>query len=175
MDCTHHRAKPGWLRLLWGQLVHAKATAVLLSLQYKMALRRKNKHFRSIRPTPTVRSKASMGLPLCCSSAHAAPPSPGHGRGGGLTAVTGGAELSAGCHSLWAEDLAPPVPWCGSAGKNHPELPPHVAGKVYPCLQMPQHLPRRPRDHPRHGCHQPTQYPRDLAQGGDGARGCRGC
>lgn len=64
-DCTHHWAKPGWLWLPWdasrhSQLVHARAATISLSLQYKMALRRRNKHFRSIRPTPTVRSKVTV-------------------------------------------------------------------------------------------------------------------
>nr|XP_021157063.1 capping protein, Arp2/3 and myosin-I linker protein 2 [Columba livia] len=37
----------------------------LTAEEYKMALRRKNKHFRSIRPTPTVRSKATTRVSLC--------------------------------------------------------------------------------------------------------------
>ncbi|XP_009289108.1 PREDICTED: capping protein, Arp2/3 and myosin-I linker protein 2 [Aptenodytes forsteri] len=40
----------------------------LTTEEYKMALRRKNKHFRSIRPTPTVRSKATARLSLCHGS-----------------------------------------------------------------------------------------------------------
>ncbi|XP_014736171.1 PREDICTED: leucine-rich repeat-containing protein 16C [Sturnus vulgaris] len=35
----------------------------LAAEEYKMALRRRNKHFRSIRPTPTVRSKVTAELP----------------------------------------------------------------------------------------------------------------
>ncbi|KAM4894231.1 capping protein, Arp2/3 and myosin-I linker protein 2 [Sylvia borin] len=35
----------------------------LAAEEYKMALRRRNKHFRSIRPTPTVRSKVTVELP----------------------------------------------------------------------------------------------------------------
>lgn len=60
----------GWLRLprghaaCHGRLGNARAATVPLSPQYKMALRRKNKHFRSIRPTPTVRSKVTVGV-LC--------------------------------------------------------------------------------------------------------------
>lgn len=60
----------GWLRLprghaaRHGRLGNAGAATVPLSPQYKMALRRRNKHFRSIRPTPTVRSKVTPGV-LC--------------------------------------------------------------------------------------------------------------
>ncbi|XP_053934280.1 capping protein, Arp2/3 and myosin-I linker protein 2 isoform X1 [Cuculus canorus] len=47
--------------------------------QYKMALRRKNKHFRSIRPTPTVRSVSELepvaGKDASGLRAHRAPPS----------------------------------------------------------------------------------------------------
>ncbi|XP_026712786.1 capping protein, Arp2/3 and myosin-I linker protein 2 [Athene cunicularia] len=52
--------------------------------EYKMALRRKNKHFRSIRPTLTVRSKATARLSLGRSSAQALSPLLGHGQCGGL-------------------------------------------------------------------------------------------
>ncbi|NWW52635.1 CARL2 protein, partial [Pedionomus torquatus] len=63
-DCTHHLAKPGHGSGCHGdaprhgQLIYTRAATVPLSLQYKMALRRKNKHFRSIRPTPAVQPVA---------------------------------------------------------------------------------------------------------------------
>ncbi|KAM6123733.1 LOW QUALITY PROTEIN: capping protein, Arp2/3 and myosin-I linker protein 2 [Phoenicopterus ruber ruber] len=50
-----------------------------LAAEYKMALRRKNKHFRSIRPTPTVRSVSELepvvGRDASGLRAHRAPPS----------------------------------------------------------------------------------------------------
>lgn len=62
MEGLHPSLDKAWLALAgsWhSQLVHAGAATIPLSLQYKMALRRRNKHFRSIRPTPTVRSKVT--------------------------------------------------------------------------------------------------------------------
>ncbi|XP_075571179.1 capping protein, Arp2/3 and myosin-I linker protein 2 [Pelecanus crispus] len=51
----------------------------LAAEEYKMALRRKNKHFRSIRPTPTVRSVSELepaaGRDASGLRAHRAPPS----------------------------------------------------------------------------------------------------
>ncbi|XP_074958225.1 capping protein, Arp2/3 and myosin-I linker protein 2 [Phalacrocorax aristotelis] len=51
----------------------------LVAEEYKMALRRKNKHFRSIRPTPTVRSVSELELAAGRDAsglrAHRAPPS----------------------------------------------------------------------------------------------------
>ncbi|KAM6253160.1 capping protein, Arp2/3 and myosin-I linker protein 2 [Porphyrio hochstetteri] len=51
----------------------------LTAEEYKMALRRKNKHFRSIRPTPTVRSVSELepaaGTDASGLRAHRAPPS----------------------------------------------------------------------------------------------------
>ena len=61
-----HLPKPGIPHGLLGRPHTAggckplQAPSSLLSLQYKMALRRKNKHFRSIRPTLTVRSKGAV-------------------------------------------------------------------------------------------------------------------
>ncbi|KAK2530022.1 Rltpr [Columba guinea] len=61
------------------ELVSTEAITVILSSQYKMALRRKNKHFRSIRPTPTVRSVSELepaaGRDASGLRAHRAPPS----------------------------------------------------------------------------------------------------
>ncbi|XP_017679681.1 PREDICTED: capping protein, Arp2/3 and myosin-I linker protein 2 [Lepidothrix coronata] len=44
-------------------LARGKNPLDLAAEEYKMALRRKNKHFRSIRPTPSVRSKVTVELP----------------------------------------------------------------------------------------------------------------
>ncbi|XP_027759882.1 capping protein, Arp2/3 and myosin-I linker protein 2 [Empidonax traillii] len=44
-------------------LARGKNPPDLAAEEYKMALRRKNKHFRSIRPTPSVRSKVTVELP----------------------------------------------------------------------------------------------------------------
>ncbi|NXD72165.1 CARL2 protein, partial [Eolophus roseicapillus] len=61
-----------WCTVPWdatrlGQLASAQATMTPLSLQYKMALRRKTKHFRSIRPTPSMRSKVTV-QPVACEN-----------------------------------------------------------------------------------------------------------
>ncbi|XP_017596292.1 PREDICTED: capping protein, Arp2/3 and myosin-I linker protein 2 [Corvus brachyrhynchos] len=55
----------------------------LAAEEYKMALRRRNKHFRSIRPTATVRSKVTVELSLCCGSLWAALPPRGMAGAGG--------------------------------------------------------------------------------------------
>ncbi|XP_075621254.1 capping protein, Arp2/3 and myosin-I linker protein 2 [Balearica regulorum gibbericeps] len=60
-------------------LARGKNPPDLTAEEYKMALRRKNKHFRSIRPTPTVRSVSELepaaGRDASGLRAHRAPPS----------------------------------------------------------------------------------------------------
>ncbi|KAJ7426403.1 Leucine-rich repeat-containing protein 16B [Willisornis vidua] len=60
-------------------LARGKNPLDLAADEYKMALRRKNKHFRSIRPTPTVRSVSELepaaGRDASGLRAHRAPPS----------------------------------------------------------------------------------------------------
>lgn len=152
MEGLHPSLDKAWLVLAasWHSLfVHAGAATIPLSLQYKMALRRRNKHFRSIRPTPTVRSKVtgSVGAVL--------PPQGMAGLGGSQQqpgALTVRAPHSDG---LRAAESGPfretlPVPWLESVGEAHlglalvvvldlswlgafgqcskcPDLPPHTA------------------------------------------------
>ncbi|KAM6409274.1 LOW QUALITY PROTEIN: capping protein, Arp2/3 and myosin-I linker protein 2 [Rhynochetos jubatus] len=67
--------------------------------EYKMALRRKNKHFRSIRPTPTMRSVSELepGREPSGLRAHRAPPSPGPAAPPARPASTKDAEPASGC------------------------------------------------------------------------------
>ncbi|OPJ78059.1 leucine-rich repeat-containing protein 16C isoform A [Patagioenas fasciata monilis] len=60
-------------------LMRGRNAPDLTAEEYKMALRRKNKHFRSIRPTPTVRSKVTTRVSLCYDWVWGVPALPGVG------------------------------------------------------------------------------------------------
>lgn len=128
-----HLPKPGIPHGLLGRPHTAggckplQAPSSLLSLQYKMALRRKNKHFRSIRPTLTVRSKGAVrrahtinsgcrgAAMLGWLSVGGRPELPPRdaGRGGRLEDVSGGLHLG---HSRGALHGGWGRPWAGAAG-----------------------------------------------------------